>query len=245
MFLRVSVPLAGAIAVCAIAAAPSEAASPKALELMDLDRKLAHSDCREHRDSAEIFLAGAVGNVTRYQEVEKRLKTVDPRDEPLKKRRSELLRSGERLTEEDRQELREMNASFRQSCPWEDLQALGVPYNLEPARSTEEAVQYVKVMVPQVLLKWRMCEVYDPKLKGGLERGWARSPFSRLKMPELQAVVREVRAWMKDGYDVVHPGSRYASPETKAQLATHCRGAEELKQLEAALPAGFLRAHSK
>ncbi len=247
MHLRVApLPFCAVIAVfCAVTAMPGRAASPGAIEMMELDRKLAQGDCREHRDSAEIYLAGAVGNAERYREVQKRMNAVDAQEAPLRKRRSELLRDGVRLSEEDYREVQAVRAAIRESCPWEDLQGMGVPYNLEPARSREEALQYVRVLVPQVLVKWRMCEVYDPRRKGELERGWSRSRLSRLEIPELQATVGEVRAWMKDGYDTVHPDSRYAGPEAKANLDNFCRGAAELKQLEAALPADFLRNRGK
>lgn len=222
------------------------ALSPQAEELISLNNKLAAVDCRTIRDSLEALIASFVSaptNPTYYDRLDKlneQLKNLPPEILALEKRRKELLRDNDNVSDLDMDAVVKAREATKVHCPWYHLKS-----NLHdppPAWTAEDAKRYVIIAVPVMLMKWRICEVVDPQHKGELEKSWAASPFSRLDLPELQSAVQEVRAWMKDGYDTLHPESAAAQEmrEKKGSYCTNPALGKWLKRIESALPAGFL-----
>lgn len=235
-------PLPIAAFALAVAALPAQAMSPQAEELVGLDRKLAPADCRKERDSLEAYIAGYAGNGARVSEIERRVKTVSAEESALRKRRADLLHAGA-LSDVDLRAVAAAREKVRELCPWMNAKDGSVPRDLPPARSLDDARFYVNVLVPLVLVQWRMCEVSEPQRKGELERGWAASRLSKLEAPEMQATVADVRGWMKEGYDTTHPDSLLAKRKESPNPVANdlCGSAADLKRIEGALPAGFLK----
>ncbi|QJR15759.1 hypothetical protein [Usitatibacter palustris] len=219
-----------------LAVLPVQALSPAATELVAVEKKAADADCRGMLVGIEFLIASMAGDAAREADARRRSMAPDPEAVALRKRRAELLNDVSKIPKEDVDAVMSHRETTKEACPWQRVHQ-GVPKTLRPAPSADQARQMAMRYVPLVLARGRACEALDAKRKGEIDRAWAASRFSKLALPEMQAQAREALAWMR--YDLaIKPDSKYAKPEA---AASYCTGAEDLKRLEAAMPAGFLK----
>lgn len=228
---------------------PSSGISPEANELIEIHRKFAPRECEYRKHYMEMLLAGSVGHATRGAELEKLLSNREkiPELQALEKRRIELL-TGKALTQSDLAAISAERNNLEAFCPFRRIE---LPYGEIPAAGTsDEARQYVLILVPNLFVGWRLCEVYFPENRRGLEAAWKQSPISRLDIPELHAAMDSIRSWAKDGYGQIAPGSwldqQRADPQKRIQMEQECaRYPKVLERIEAALPRDFITSHAR
>lgn len=228
-------------------ASAAGAVSPEAKELIALQKSRAPEKCRKTRDYLEMMMAGSYsGGAARMQEIEKRSREPrSPEREAQARRYEELGRM--KPSAEDSQAIIEAAAKLEAYCPYGKE---GVPIEIPPITDEAMAREAVLVYVPRTLMKLRQCEIFFPERRGAVEKAWTTSVFPRLAIPELQAPVDEVRAWLKGGLGDPLPGSmverQMKDPGTKSMTAGLCdRSERDLARVEAALPASFLAKYKK
>jgi hypothetical protein len=222
------------------AALPAHALSPDATELIAVEKKLAASDCRNALAGMEHLIAVIAGDTAREAETAQRARAraADPEALALRKRRAELLNRADKMPKEDVPAVMAAREASSSACPWSRMDK--VPKSFRPAASADEARRLATRHVPVILARWRACEALVPKHKGELDRAWPASRFAKLDLPEMQEYVRDALGWMR--YELaVKPDSRYAKDFKAPSELPYCRSPEDLKRLEAAMPAGFLK----
>jgi len=240
--------IAAALAAGLVHAQTRPITAPELEELEAIEEKLAPSACEGMKLAFEMIVLSGVGDAARARDLEAGMakRGRPPEIEALARRKTELL-TGRQFPapgSEAYLAYSEKRARRDAYCPWRKLE---IPYDLPPAQNAAQARDYALGLVPNLLVGWRLCEIFFPERRGQMEAAWATSPLAKVPLPDFQKVTGEVRSWLASGLAPPAPGSQVdrqlKDPMQRSQQLQLCDGMPAtFKRIEMAFPQNWLAA---